>query len=117
MPVWPQSLPQVLLLDGYQEEPPNLVMRTEMDAGPAKVRRRFTAGERPIIGALHLTKAQVQTLDDFYLITLQGGSVKFDWSHPRTGAAATFRLRKIFPYEPAAPNEWRARIELEQVPF
>ncbi|QLH37711.1 MAG: hypothetical protein HWD60_00095 [Defluviicoccus sp.] len=42
--VWPSSLPQKPLVDGFSETAPNLVVRSPMDVGPAKVRRRATAG-------------------------------------------------------------------------
>ena len=44
MAVWPLDLPQKPLLQGFSETLPNLVTRSPMDIGPAKVRRRSTAG-------------------------------------------------------------------------
>jgi len=43
-PLWPPSLPQSPLGDSFAEQPPNLIVRSPMDVGPAKVRRRSTAG-------------------------------------------------------------------------
>lgn len=37
MPVWPVTLPQDVLIDGYDEKVPEMTLRTQMDAGPAKV--------------------------------------------------------------------------------
>ncbi len=45
-PVWPPSLPQRPLAQGFSEQAPDTLIRTQMEAGPPKVRRRFTAGIR-----------------------------------------------------------------------
>lgn len=96
-PEWPATLPPLTELDGYTESPPKNLLRTQMDAGPAKVRRRFTAGVRQISGKLLMHKDQVAALDSFHQNDLASGALKFDSLHPRTGAAATFR----FAAEPA----------------
>jgi hypothetical protein len=91
--VWPESLPQRFLQEpGATEQPPDVVLETQMDAGPPKARRRFTAGFRLVGGSIDLTHAQRATLDDFYMNTLQGGALPFDWIHPITSAPATFRF-------------------------
>src|SRR5437870_11881029 len=94
MAVWPASLPQTVFADGYKEEFPMNALRTQMDAGPPKMRRRYTAAFRPFTGTEIFTTAQVATLDTFFVTTLQGGALAFDWSHPRTGAAASVRFTK-----------------------
>jgi len=83
MPTWPTSLPQYLLTRNYSETAPNLVIRTTMDAGPAKVRRRFTAGVRPIDGLLVLTDDQLGVLDGFFLNDCAGGAIAFSWTMQR----------------------------------
>ncbi len=83
MPTWPTSLPQYLLTRNYSETALNLVIRTTMDAGPAKVRRRFTAGVRPVGGLLVLTDDQVGVLDGFFLNDCAGGAVAFSWTMQR----------------------------------
>jgi hypothetical protein len=82
MATWPGTLPPRLLLEGYQERLPRNKVRTEMDAGPAKQRRRYTAAVRPIAGAQILTTAQVASLKTFHDSTLQGGQDAFDWTDP-----------------------------------
>lgn len=89
-PVWPPSLPQVLEIDGYSERFPDVVKRTAMETGPAKRRRRFTAAPVPIRGKVTLTAAQRAALRTWFDTDLQGGALSFDWTHPVTGAAATY---------------------------
>lgn len=116
-PVWPASLPQDVLVEGYDEAMPDLALRTEMDAGPAKVRRRFTAGVRTFKVGSAMTRAQVATLDTFFVTTVQGGALSFDWTHPRTQAAATFRFTRPPRTAPEAGGQrWRVELELEIMP-
>src|SRR5262245_53159663 len=91
--VWPTSLPQRFLQDpGVLEQPPDVVLETQMDAGPPKARRRYTAGYRLVQGVIRLTHAQRTTLDNFYVNTLEGGALPFDWIHPITTSPVTMRF-------------------------
>lgn len=81
--VWPPSLPQAPLIDGYSDTLPKTTVRTQMDAGPAKARSRFTAGVEPVKYTLpHLTNDQKETLKGFFNNTLSGGALSFDWIDP-----------------------------------
>ena len=113
---WPASLPQQVLLDGYGESAPDGALRTQMDAGPAKLRRRTTAVVRTVSGAVVLDASQVATLDSFYLNSLSGGTLAFDWTHPRTLAAASFRFTAPPAYVPIGGGHWRASLALEILP-
>ncbi len=92
MAFWPVELPQSLDLQGYQEAVPSTTVRTEMDQGPAKVRRRFTAAARPISGSITITAAQVATLRTFYETTTFGGAEAFDWISPIDGVVVSMRF-------------------------
>lgn len=84
MPTWPATLPPPAI-STLNEQPPDNVLRTTMDKGPAKKRRRTTANTRPMTFSIKVTEAQVQELDDFYEQDLYSGSLNFDFTHPRTG--------------------------------
>jgi len=115
MLVWPVSLPQAPLI-GHVERAPDLVVRTTMDAGPDKVRRRFTAGVRPLTMTMIVDESQFSTLDDFFVTTLAGGVLSFDLTVPSTGL--TERMRFVGPpeYVLATPTKWRVRLDLEVLP-
>ena len=117
MATWPGTLPAAPEGPGYQETVPNTLIRTPMDAGPPKVRQKFTAGVRPFEMTWMLTKAEVATLDAFYVTTLEGGALSFDGlNHPRTQAAAIFRFVEPPSYAYLGPDVWRARTKLEILP-
>jgi hypothetical protein len=113
---WPATLPQKVLQRGYEEESPNLIVRTDMDAGPAKIRRRHTAGVRPIKGKQIMTAAQVETLDEFYVDTLKGGAERFYWTSPRTGASVEFRFVEKPKWTKAGGGKYSVDLSLEIMP-
>lgn len=116
-PLWPASLPQLAAVDGYQESPPDTALRTKMDTGPDKIRRRFTAGVRPLSVQLDLTKVQVETLDVFYVTTTAGGALRFDWVGPRNQTTVEMRFVRPPVYRPLASDvAWRATLQLEVMP-
>lgn len=114
---WPITLPTAPEGPGYTEQPPATTIRTNMDAGPPKVRRRFTAGVRLFTFTWIMTKAQVAIFDTFYNTTLEGGSVSISGlAHPRTGAAATFRFAGQPSYVYLGPDAWRITTPMEILP-
>ena len=80
--VWPASLTQgPLLLDGSDETLAKNTIRSQLDAGPDKVRVRSSA-----LGSTHnavvrlKSKAERLTLVEFYRQTLAYGSLPFQWT-------------------------------------
>lgn len=113
---WPATLPQSALAQKYNEKPPKTVLRTEMDAGPAKVRRRFTAGVRQFRIGLVLTKTQVATLDTFFVTTTNDGADQWTWKNPRTNSAANFRFVEEPTYTHRSGDYYFVQLTLEQLP-
>ena len=111
---WPSTLPAPLS-DGYRETPPDTTMRTSMDAGPDKVRRRYTSGSRPFALRYHLTATQVATLETFYTTTSRSGSLLFNWTHPRSGATVEARFLGA-PQYAAIEHEGDVSVAIEVMP-
>lgn len=103
-------------LTGASYAPVDITIRTQMDAGPAKVRRRYTAGPADVTLRLLCDRAQVQTLDDFVAITLST-TLPFTWRDWRKPAGAenvaVYRFKRHPTYEDAGPALWYASLELE----
>lgn len=109
---WPSTLPAPK--NGtYRESPPETTIRTQMEQGPAKVRRRFTNGQRQISFGMVLTQEQTQTLDAFYESDTSGGSLSFNYTHPRTGAPVVGRFLKPPSYSAIDQFNYDATVELE----
>lgn len=113
MPAWPPTLPTHQEIEGYEETPPELALRSPMDAGPQKLRRRYSTGPTAWRGTLLLSQAQVETLLAFWRDTLAGGSLSFDWQHPRTEAAAIMRFVTAPAPRHQAEGAWRVALEME----
>lgn len=94
---WPNTLPAYVQEGGYQERFQDQTIESQMDTGPAKVRRRFTKPIRFLSFQMLMTQAQVTDFETFWATTVKGGSLPFDWVHPRTRAATTFRFRNPAP--------------------
>lgn len=115
MPIWPVApFPQNVLHTSYVEETPLGHIRTEMDAGPAKTRKRTDRNPIKFRGALVLTSTQTQDLDDFYQDTLSWGALSFEWLHQRTGSTGDFRFVGAPKYTPYGLH-YKAQIEWEQL--
>lgn len=115
MPTWPASLPNHLL-NTFKESPPENTIRTSMDVGVDKVRRRTTASPRPISFQMILTGAQTAALDTFYITTTLSGSISFDYTHPRTGVTETVRFTSPPSYSDISGVAYRTDIQLEILP-
>jgi hypothetical protein len=113
---WPATLPQTPQDDNYQEDWPKNIIRTDMDAGPAKVRKRFTAGIDNFKCSILLTLSQVTTLRTFFTTTVDYGATSFNFPHPRTGATITVRFVNPPSIISVGPKDYKANMELEQLP-
>jgi len=116
MTIWPQTLPLYPLLENYVETVPNTSIRTEMEQGPAKVRQRTTAGVRKLSLSYFLSKEQISELDEFYITGLKGGSMAFDFIHPRNDSDISCRFVSPPEYKAANGSYFKVNIELEILP-
>lgn len=94
MAIWPVTLPQNVSWQGYARRIVESRIRTQMDAGPPKLRARYRSAiiehDVPI---QYFTKAQWVLLETFYRDTLANGTQPFDWTDPLTGSTVSFRFK------------------------
>lgn len=114
---WPASLPSPLIGSG-EWKPWSNVIRTQMDAGTPKLRRRYTAVGADVTFSLVLNRTQVAALETFVATTLKD-VLPFtwkDWRLPST-PAAVYRFKSRPSYAPTErPDVWTATLELEKLP-
>jgi hypothetical protein len=89
---WPSTVPDSLQESGYSYEAQSGVIRTNMDTGPAKVRRRFTAVSKTHKGNIILTKTQLATWESWFENVIIFGTLTFTMTNPQTAASMTVRL-------------------------
>ena len=109
--VWPTSL--TITKEGFKESPPKRQLRSQMDVGPDKIRRRSSLAIRPVAIQLLLTDAQLATFDTFYDAN---DTAYFQIVHPRTGITHLASFSEESPsYE---PNEtlWNVSLSIELLP-
>jgi hypothetical protein len=115
---WPPSLPQVPQ-KGYTEEVGAIIVKTPMDAGPAKIRRR---SNKPAVLNLTfiMTTADLTTLDTFIQTTL-GYVSRFAFPHPRTGSSVDCRIMPtgegtMYNISYLAPGYYTISMQFEVMP-
>lgn len=116
MPTWPSTLPQEPLQQGYEEARQSGVVRTQMDKGPPKARQRSSATVSRFQMRFRITGSQVATLESFFEDDLDYGALRFDWTHPRTGAAVQFRFREPYSLSQIAGDLYEVGAALEVLP-
>lgn len=112
MASWPATLP-AYLIGSYSETSPDNVIRSTVDKGAAKLRRRTTANIRRASFSMFLTPAQVATLDAFYLAN---AALEFDFTNPRTGAAVKARFTAPPEFGDVTGKNFNCAVELEIMP-
>jgi len=113
--LWPTTLPQEPLVEGFSGTPQNTLIRTSMDAGPEKVRRRFTAASEYYTVSWIMTDAQFTTFRGFFNDTIAGGSEEFEMKHPITGETALVRFRGPYQFVSTGAH-WRISAVIEVLP-
>lgn len=116
--VWPVTLPQIPQ-KGYSESMGVNILRTPMDAGIAKQRRR---GNKPSIlnVTFIMTTEQVATLETFCTSIIKG-VIRFGFTHPRTKIIKEVRIVPqsegvLYNLSYLAPEYWTVTLQLEILP-
>ena len=90
--IWPAELPATLLIDGFSKQPQSGVIRTTMDAGPKKARRRYTARTVKFSGKQIFDMNELAVFEQFYQFTLADGVLRFNFTDSTTRETAEFRF-------------------------
>lgn len=120
IPVWPPSLPTLPLSEGYEENIPDNTLRTSMGQGPAKVRPKGAPLPTAFSAGFLLTTEQVATFQAFVEDGLRRGALRFEWAHPRTGAAIESRIvgdgKRLYTVSHAGGQYWNVSAQFEVLP-
>ena len=116
MATFPTTLPKPTQSD-YQENRQSQLIRSQMDTGPAKIRRRFTANSAEYSVSWEFTGSQLSTFETFFNSTIDGGSVEFTWVQPRTDASVTARfVDGVYSVSSLGHDLYRVSSKLEVMP-
>jgi len=87
---WPAGLPDCP--QTWNETDISQIIRSEVDVGVAKTRRRYTRERLRISATLTLAKSDYESFRLFYNVTLKDGLETFNYEHPYTGAVLECRF-------------------------
>jgi len=119
---WPtaNSFPPKAYAISHVEHPERARIRTKMDTGPAKIRKRFTAAPEEFDVEVRVNKAQLGTWhEDFWLNTSLAdyGCEEITWLHPRLNTEAVFRFVTEPEYNTISGDKlWSITFRMEIMP-
>lgn len=87
---WPAGAPQ--FAESWEEQNQPLTIRTNMDVGPPKVRRRATRSFRSVTVSFTCRHDQWRVLKDFFQVDCQSGVQFHEFLHPFEGTVQEFRF-------------------------
>jgi len=134
MPKWPSGLQQNLNVENFSNSMQDALLRSSVDAGPSKVRRRFSAVTEYVQGSIiidtniankvfedgvyelgvYMDKGYTFFID-FWKNKIKYGAIPFEWKHPLTEEPATFRL-KNWRISARLPMYYVVDLDLEILP-
>lgn len=112
--VWPSELPGPIH-GSYRVKPQDTVLRTQMDAGPARRRVLFTAGSKYVEFELALNQVELEILLNFYYSTTQR-VLPFDWIDPHTQGPAQYCFSLPPEDTQVDDGEYEVQVRLERLP-
>ncbi len=121
MPSWPGTLPNKQFLDGLVYAPADQSISTDMETGPPKRRRRFSAAYASVQVPMIVTGTELAAFETFYETTLEGGSLSFTWTDPSDGATVTYQFvgppawRPLVPHGTATSRLWGGVLDLVRI--
>lgn len=116
--IWPITLPQIYLIEGFAQGMGKNTYRFQSDVGPAKVRRRTTIASRPMSGSFYMTGHQLGIMKTFINEEIEGGALPFYFpaQPPFTGSYLVRLAEELPQWDYLAPDAWKVDLKLEILP-
>lgn len=113
---WPSTLQQLLSEANFGYQIADTALRTDMDIGPQKVRRRFTKSVNSLTGSIYLTTDQFTIFYNFYNTTLNGGVLPFEFYHPITKELKDWRFKGPASVQSIGGGNFTVSFTWEELP-
>jgi hypothetical protein len=92
---YPAALPAIRS-NGFQSQYQNPVIRTPMDAGPAKQRLRYTAAPKQFTASVVVDEEERKLFEAWFTETLGFGTLRFVMQNPQTLEPEEFRFTGVY---------------------
>jgi len=119
---WSTSVPSSFQQNGFQYSVQPGIIRSDMETGPAKIRRRFTGVAHYYSGSIIMTKAEFETFESWFENTVAFGSLDFTFPDPfnlASNITVRFKIDNNSPYT-AVPegnsSDLKVSFALEKMP-
>ena len=113
---WPTSLQQLVNADSFNLKKGSTTIRSDVDIGPAKVRRRMTKSTDTVTVGFNLTKAEYLIHEEFYDIDLNGGVNAFEFKNPITQVVEVYRYNSEPEYKSIGGVNFVVNMQWERLP-
>lgn len=116
---WPEGLPQRFISDSFSTAMADNRLRSEVDVGPAKMRRRSSRAARPMSGSMLMTTSQLNdVLRPFVETDLGQGILPFMFPDPAGGdpILCRFAADGLPSWTHERPGFWRVSVKFEVLP-
>ena len=116
---WPGTLPDLQAI-GLNRTPVDGRVLTNMDAGPVKIRQRYTATPTQWSIPVQYTGAQVAAFDTWWN-DLNGGVDSFLWESPLDDSTVTMKFlsypdfNMIIGGKTSGVRQWTGTLEIEEI--
>lgn len=97
-PNFPASLPG-MSMKNYSFTPVNNVIRTEMESGPARTRRKYISVPTDVTVQWRFSRAELQTFQNFYRTDIYDGAGWFNIKIVDGRGEGTYKARFKGPYK------------------
>ena len=114
--LWPATLPQSPLIDGYSFTRGETRHLSSMDTGPDKIRPKAEFGIQKVTYPIIINASQKSDLRNFYRVNLRNGEKEFLIKLARETEFSTVRFLTPPRFSPVTNIKWRTNLDLEVLP-
>ena len=95
--------------------PTRAVVRTQMEIGAPKTRRRSTLAMYQITAAYAVNNSALTDFNNWYRSDISMGALSFDWTDPRNGTVRVVKFAEDgYAISQLSPARWRIDVRLEE---
>jgi len=112
---WPGALSKALKRGSFRKESIDTRLKTKMEVGPPKIRRRQTKMEYLVTGEIWVDAAEHDLLESFIDGTLAGGVLTFNFPDGITELDQEYQFEEFPAYRSEGGDIFTASFTLRQV--